>query len=104
MTDVWEAMGEDGGWSPCFFRPFNDWRVEEVQRFLHAIQVKRGHPNQEDLMLSKETKDERFSVKWFDGVLDCLATVFFPHCIIWISWIPTKVGYFLLGKPSGGKC
>ena len=52
-----------GGWSTCFSKLFNDWEVEEVQRFLHAIQVKRVHPNQEDLMLSKETKDGCFLVK-----------------------------------------
>ena len=24
MADAWEATGEDGDWSPCFSRPFND--------------------------------------------------------------------------------
>ena len=78
--------------------------MEEVQRFLHAIQVKRVHPNEKDLMLSKETKDGRFSVKWFYGVLDCSNAVLFPHSIIWNSWIPTKVGFFAWEASHGRKC
>ena len=90
MVDLWE----DGGWSPCFSKPFNDWEVEEVQSLLHAIQVKRVHSNQEDMMLLKETKDGRFSAKCFYGVFDCSVAVLFSHSIIWNTWIPTKVGFF----------
>ena len=90
VAEVWE----DGGWSACFSRPFNDWEVEEVQSLLHAIHVKGVHPNQEDLMLLKETKDGCFSVKCFYGVLDRSIAVLFPHSIIRNTWIPTKVGFF----------
>ena len=89
-------MKNDGQLVPCFSSPFNDWEVEEVQRFLQVIQVKRVHPNQEDLMLLKETKDGRFSMKRFYGVLDHSVAVLFSHSIIWNSWIPTKVGFFYL--------
>ena len=102
VANVWESSGEDGGWSPCFSRPFNDWEVEDIQRFLQAIQVKSVHPNQEDLMLLKETKDGTFSVKWFNEVLNHSVTILFPHGIIWNTWIPTNVGFFCLGGLQGG--
>ena len=78
--------------------------MEEVESFLHAIHVKRVDPNKKELMLLKETKDGRFSVKCFYGVLDRLNVVLFLHSIIWNTWTPTKVSFFLLGKPLGGRC
>ena len=78
MADIWE----DGSWSPCFSRLFNNWEVEEVQSLHHTIRVKRVHHNQEDMMLLKETKDGCFSVKCFYGVLDRSISVLFPLCII----------------------
>ena len=27
-------MAEEGGWNPRFSKPFNDWEVEVVERFL----------------------------------------------------------------------
>ena len=51
VADVWEPSSERGGWTPCFFRPFNDWEVEEIQKLLQARQDKRILPSQDDLML-----------------------------------------------------
>ena len=31
--ELWDSMGEEGGWNPRFSRPFNDWEVEEVERW-----------------------------------------------------------------------
>ena len=45
-------------------------------------------------MLLKGTKDGCFSIKCFYGVLDRSVAVLFPHCIIWNTWTPTKVGFF----------
>ena len=53
-------MGEEGGWSPRFSRPFNDW---EVERLLVTIQGRRLNFNLEDRVLWKETKDETFFCK-----------------------------------------
>ncbi|RVW74330.1 LINE-1 retrotransposable element ORF2 protein [Vitis vinifera] len=41
VADYWDPMGEVGGWTPLFLRPFNDWEVEEVERLLSSIQGKR---------------------------------------------------------------
>ena len=60
MVDLWDSSGEEGGWSPRFSRPFNDWEVEEVERLLVTIQGRRLIPNLEDRMLWKETKKRDF--------------------------------------------
>ena len=41
VADCWDSLGEEGGWNPRFSRPFNDWEVEVVERFLLTIQGKR---------------------------------------------------------------
>ena len=62
VADCWDSMGEEGGWTPRFFRPFNDWEMEEVERFLSTIQGKRLNADVEDRMVWKETKNEIFTV------------------------------------------
>ena len=41
VVDLWNPVGEEGGWSPHFSRSFNDWELVEVQLLLHVIQQKR---------------------------------------------------------------
>ena len=60
VVDIWGSTIEGGGWNPMFSRPFNDWKVEEVVRFLLTIQGKRIATNVEDTVLWKETKDGIF--------------------------------------------
>ena len=62
VADVWDSSREEGGWSPVFLRPFNDWEVEEVERFLHFLHNKKIRPFQEDQLLLKETMTDGFSV------------------------------------------
>ncbi|RVW51826.1 hypothetical protein CK203_085751 [Vitis vinifera] len=83
--------GEEGGWTPRFLRPFNDW---EVERFLLTIQGKRLNANVEDRMVWKETKNEIFTVKSLYNSLDHSCVVPFPWSIIWSPYVPTKVGFF----------
>ena len=40
MADYWNPIGEERGWSPLFARPFNDWEMDDVQIFLHNLQVR----------------------------------------------------------------
>ena len=65
LADLWNPVGEDGGWSPHFSRSFNDWELEEVQLFLPVIQRKRVISSGEDELLMKDVKDGRFLVKFF---------------------------------------
>ena len=62
VVDVWDSSREEGGWSPVFLRPFNDWEMEEVERFLHFLVNKKIRPYQEDRLLLKESRTSGFSV------------------------------------------
>ena len=44
IADLWHWDREEGGWSPTFLRPFNDWKMEEVERFLYSIHMKKIRP------------------------------------------------------------
>ena len=50
------------GVGPSLPRPFNDWDVEEVERFLHFIHNKKIRPFQEDRLLLKETMTDGFQL------------------------------------------
>ena len=38
LVELWDSSGKEEVWSPRFSWPFNDWEVEEVERFLVTIQ------------------------------------------------------------------
>ena len=90
---------EDG--SLTFFRSFNDWKFDEILCLLNTIQGKQIIESQKDLMFFKETKNGNFSVKLLFKALDQFENVVFPYKFIWNSWVPSKVGFFWLGKPLG---
>ncbi|RVW27814.1 putative mitochondrial protein [Vitis vinifera] len=68
VAEVWDATGEDGGSNPRFSRPFNDWEMEMVERFIFLLQGR--------------------------GALEGSSTVPFPKSIIWSTCVPTKVVFF----------
>ena len=41
MKEVWDSSMREGGWDLRFFRPFNDLELEEAQRFISLISIKR---------------------------------------------------------------
>ncbi|RVW71930.1 Vesicle-fusing ATPase [Vitis vinifera] len=88
---LWDSSGEEGGWSPRFSRPFNDWEVEEVERLLVTIQGRRLIPNLEDRMLWKETKKRDFFCQIPYSALDSRRAVQFPKNIIWSFCVPNKI-------------
>ena len=92
VAEVWDTLGEDGGWNPCFSRPFNDWEMGMVERFLLSLQGKKVIINLEDRW--KEAKGGNFTVKSFYNALEGGSTVPFPRSIIWSPYVPTKVGFF----------
>ena len=94
VAKVWDSMGEEGGWNPRFSKPFNDWEVEVVERFLLKIQGKGLISDLEDRVLWKKTKDGKFSVKSLYSALELRYAVPFLRSIIWSSCVPTKVGFF----------
>ena len=52
-----------GSWSPHFFRPFNDWEMDEANSFLLGLNGKSVQWDVEDRVLWIETKCGKFSVK-----------------------------------------
>ena len=63
VAEVWDSSREDGGWSPVFLRPFNDWEMDEVESFLLFLQNRKIRPFQEDRLILKETKPDGFLVR-----------------------------------------
>ena len=94
VADVWDSSKEDEGWSLVFLRPFNDWEVEEVERFLHFLHNKKIRPFQEDRLLLKETMTDGFSVRHMYRKLMHSLPTDFPCRSIWNPIVPLKLGFF----------
>ena len=94
VADVWDSSRGDGGRSPVFLRPFNDWEVEEVERLLHFLHNKEIRPFQEDRLVLKETMTDGFSVRhMYHKLMHSLPTDF-PCRSIWNLIVPPKLGFF----------
>ena len=94
VADVWDSSRDDGGWSSVFQRPFNDWEMEEVERFLHFLQNRKIRPFQEDRLILKETRPDGFLVRlMYRKVMHSLPTDF-PWHSIWNPIVPPKLGFF----------
>ena len=100
-VDVWDSSREDGGWSPVFLRPFNDWEVEEVERFLHFLHNKKIRQFQEDRLVLKETMTDGFSVRHIYRKLMHSLPMDFPCRSIWNPIVPPKLCFFSLGSFLG---
>ena len=62
VADFWDLLAE-GSWNPCFSRAFNDWEVEEAERFLERLNGKGVIEDVDDNMSWSETKSGKLSVK-----------------------------------------
>ena len=82
VNDVWSFADGGGSWSLLFFRPFNDWEVDEVDRFLSSLNGKSVQQDEEDRVLWKETKCGRFSIKSQYKALEPSSTISFSLNII----------------------
>ncbi|KAJ9673050.1 hypothetical protein PVL29_026361 [Vitis rotundifolia] len=61
VNDIWAVEGDRGGsWTPTFNRPFNDWEMEEVGRFLCCLEGKRVKVEEEDRVRWMKSKDGFF--------------------------------------------
>ena len=63
VVDVWDFSRDEGGWSLVFVRDFNDWEMEEVERFLQIPCRRKISYYQEDQLLLKGAKDTVFSAR-----------------------------------------
>ena len=101
MADMWDSGGRGGSWSPTFIRALNDWEIEEMARFLQILYEQSFRTTGEDMLLLKEAKGKSFSVKVMYKGYDLSPTCDFPHCLIWNSVAPPKMGIFFLGSSLG---
>ena len=60
VVDVWNSSVEGGGYTPCFSKPFNNWKVLSVEQFLLTLKDKRVYKDGEDEVLWIETKSKNF--------------------------------------------
>ncbi|RVW23085.1 hypothetical protein CK203_099973 [Vitis vinifera] len=83
VADIWEAEGGWGCWNSCFSRAFNDWEVEEAERFLERLHGKRVLEDVEDMVSWTETKSGKFSVNSLYFALEAGCPSLFPSSYIW---------------------
>ena len=78
MVDIWDNSREPPrGGSPLFIRLFNDWEIEEVERFF-LLHNRKVISSMEDKLLLKEAKGGQFFVKLVYQSLNGHATNPFP--------------------------
>ena len=68
-----------GNWSPRFSRPFNDWEMDDVERFLLCLCGKRVNLDEEDRVWWMESKNGKFSFKSIYKSLELGSFFFSPN-------------------------
>ncbi|RVW40176.1 LINE-1 retrotransposable element ORF2 protein [Vitis vinifera] len=81
---------------------FNDWEVEEAERFLARLQGKRVIEDVEDMVSWTETKSGKFSVKSLYVALEAGGSSLFPSSFIWNVNVQPKISFFAW-KATWGK-
>ncbi|WJZ99896.1 hypothetical protein VitviT2T_018303 [Vitis vinifera] len=96
VANIWDPLveGGRGGWNPCFLRAFNDWEIEEAERFMERIQSKRVCEDVEDTVSWTETKSGKFSVKSLFIALEAGGSSLFPSSFIWNVNVQPKISFF----------
>ena len=78
VAEIWESREGVGCLFPTFIRPLNDWDLEEMIRFLKALDDQNFRPMGEDKLLLKNAKEKGFTVKIMYKSFDTSLTVEFP--------------------------
>ena len=94
VAEVWDSSVEVGVWSPVFLRPFNDWELDEVERFFLFLHNKKVRSVQEDRLLLKDSISDGFSVRHMYRKLMFSPPFDFPSKSIWNPIVPPKLGFF----------
>ena len=88
VKEVWDTSSREGGWNVRFFRPFNDWEMEEAQRFINLISSRKIVQRERDKIFWKVDKRGQYSIRACyrqleGGVLNSR----FPIGLIWNSCV-----------------
>ena len=94
VADLWNWNSGEGGWNPIFLRSFNDWEMEEVNRFLQVLYNKQIRPLIEDKILFKGSRNDAYSVSSMYRELECFPHAAFPSRSIWNYVVPPRMGFF----------
>ena len=95
IREIWDVSNE-GGWTPRFSRPFNDWEVREVLNFMKMTHPWKVVANRDDKLVLKGGTPNVYSVKLLYEVLNRTEaeTTPFPALSVWNTMVPLKVGFF----------
>ena len=94
-------MGDGGCWNPLFSRHFNDWVLEEAERFLAWIGEKKVVEGRDDSIHWVEAENGLFFVKDMYKALEPRPTFSFPMKSIWKNCVQPKIILFCLGSNIG---
>ena len=95
VAKLWEVTGIGGGWNFRFEKHFNDWELEEAQRFICIVNTKSLSLLSDDRLRWNRAKDGMFSVKSSYDLLEGGRQQLVPVKMIWNPLVPTKVGFFV---------
>ena len=101
VADLWGRQGGGGrDWEVHFRRPFQDWELEEVNRFLVHISAVKVQEEEDSLVWKIERKG-KFSVKSYYRSLKVENNPLFPAKEVWGSCAPLRTRFFCLGSCLG---
>ena len=101
-TEVWDSTRGEGAWNPNLVRPFNDWELDTVQRFIGTINNKKVNMLEKDNLSWKIDGKGSFTIKVNFTHLEGGTLIPVPTKLLWNSWPPPpppppqkkKVGFF----------
>ena len=94
VADLWGRQGGGGrGWEVHFRRPFQNWELEEVNRFLVHISAVKVQEEEDSLVWKIERKG-KFSVKSYYRSLKDENNHLFPAKDAWGSYAPFRTRFF----------
>ena len=99
VLEVWDHSTGSGSWELNFARAFNDWEVYLVVNLLIILQKERITA-EIDKVSWEGAAYAMFSMHSAYKVFTPRIEVLFPVKEIWVSSVPTKETFFLLGVRS----
>ena len=94
VAELWEVTRTRGRWNFRFESHFNDWELEEAQRFIYIVSTKSLSPLSNDRLRWNGAKDGMFSIKSSYNLLKGRQQLVSVK-MIWNPLVPTKVGFFV---------
>ena len=90
---MWDQMNVQGSWNLRFVRAFNDLELDMVVNFLNALQKEKVN-SELDKISWKGGKDDLFSVRDANKLLQPIIFSVFPFKCIWVPCALTKTTFF----------